>query len=1167
MKLIRLELKAFGPFTGRTLEFASQDPGLHIIFGPNEAGKSSSLRALKALLYGFHPQTPDNFIHSYDALQVGGSLLASDGKELSFWRRKKRKADLLDEEGNPMDGALLAKFTHGIELPLFESLYGIDHETLVQGGEDILAQRGEVGQALFAAGAGISSLRKILTSLETDGDELFKPQGKKQLIPQAIKKYKELKKSVNEASLSSTKWLEHNKRLKNTKVAQEELEKERKHKESESLRLERLRKIIPELAQLNNLKEQLSNLGEVVQLPLDFPEQLAKTERDKRDIDRQYEKDRNHRKKLLEQQQNISFNQAVLDNAERIEDLHQRLGEYRKGQQDIPMREGSRHSHKREAALLLKQVRADLPLEEVESLRPVLTRKKNIQRLSSQHESLTQQSLRLDNQIKEAEQELKILRDKLSKLPPLVNNNELLKVIKNCSKYTDIDQQIDTLSRLVTEKQNSSTVMLERLGLWDGTPEQIGNAPFPLPETVRRFDSNFSTLKEEQRQLKKDQQKAEDNLKAKRLALKEIQYSGKVPTEQDLMISRERREKGWQLLQNKWLNGADISSQEQEYGSGQPLHEAYEKRVEDADLVADRLRWEADRVAKSGTLRAGIENLEETILELDKHQEELKIRKKDFLLSWEGEWRTANINPRPPKEMLTWLIEIDKLRINLTDISHKQNELTEKKKARNHYRLLLLAEPAMEQDHVEFSGQELTPVLNHAEMILETLTKNNNLLEKLSDQTTLVQRTLDKGKSEQNMLQEAMVKWHTEWENGLAVLGLQQQISPMEALDLLETVEKCFTQLEKANGFQKRIKGLEKDGKKFTEDVNMVLAETELDVDDLSPDLAVLQLHAKLGEARNNRKLLKTNRQEVEELTMALAIADKEQASLKAQMDRYLQVAKCDGPADLAKCIRISDEYRRLDQKISETKISLARLSEGIELEQIQREADLVHVDELPGQIASLKREIEEDLYPRIKDYSQIIGEEKKELQLMDGSGRAAAAAEEMEQIAARVRRLVDDYTKIKLAGHILKGEIERYREEHQDPVLRVASRYFANMTIGSFSGLRTDINDKGEPVLVGVRPDDSRLTVEGMSSGTRDQHYLALRLATLEWRLEAGEPMPFIVDDILINFDDERSGATLKALANLAEKNQVILFTHHSGVVEEASKISAKGSILIHKL
>jgi uncharacterized protein YhaN len=49
---------------------------------------------------------------------------------------------------------------------------------------------------------------------------------------------------------------------------------------------------------------------------------------------------------------------------------------------------------------------------------------------------------------------------------------------------------------------------------------------------------------------------------------------------------------------------------------------------------------------------------------------------------------------------------------------------------------------------------------------------------------------------------------------------------------------------------------------------------------------------------------------------------------------------------------------------------------------------------------------------------------------------------------------------------------------------------------------------------------------------------------------------MPFIVDDILVNFDDERSKATLKVLADLSEKNQVILFTHHSRVVEEAKNI-----------
>ena len=71
MRLKRLDLKAFGPFTDRTLEFDSKAPGLHIIYGPNEAGKSSSLRALKALLYGFPERTSDNFQHPNDQLLVG----------------------------------------------------------------------------------------------------------------------------------------------------------------------------------------------------------------------------------------------------------------------------------------------------------------------------------------------------------------------------------------------------------------------------------------------------------------------------------------------------------------------------------------------------------------------------------------------------------------------------------------------------------------------------------------------------------------------------------------------------------------------------------------------------------------------------------------------------------------------------------------------------------------------------------------------------------------------------------------------------------------------------------------------------------------------------------------------------------------------------------------
>ena len=109
-------------------------------------------------------------------------------------------------------------------------------------------------------------------------------------------------------------------------------------------------------------------------------------------------------------------------------------------------------------------------------------------------------------------------------------------------------------------------------------------------------------------------------------------------------------------------------------------------------------------------------------------------------------------------------------------------------------------------------------------------------------------------------------------------------------------------------------------------------------------------------------------------------------------------------------------------------------------------------------------------------------------------------------------------------------------------------------MTLGSFEGLRLEFSERGDAVLVGVRPGGKEIVgVEGMSDGTADQLYLAVRLASLETYLERNEAMPFIVDDILIKFDDDRAVATLQVLAQLAERTQIIFFTHHQHLVELA--------------
>ena len=87
------------------------------------------------------------------------------------------------------------------------------------------------------------------------------------------------------------------------------------------------------------------------------------------------------------------------------------------------------------------------------------------------------------------------------------------------------------------------------------------------------------------------------------------------------------------------------------------------------------------------------------------------------------------------------------------------------------------------------------------------------------------------------------------------------------------------------------------------------------------------------------------------------------------------------------------------------------------------------------------------------------------------------------------------------------------------------------------------------------------------MSDGTRDQLYLALRLATLELHLKKAEPLPFVVDDILIAFDDSRTRACLEILAELSATTQVLLFTHHRSVVELADTLAAREKIFLHEL
>ncbi|MBP8271418.1 MAG: hypothetical protein KAX42_06040, partial [Sphaerotilus sp.] len=83
-----------------------------------------------------------------------------------------------------------------------------------------------------------------------------------------------------------------------------------------------------------------------------------------------------------------------------------------------------------------------------------------------------------------------------------------------------------------------------------------------------------------------------------------------------------------------------------------------------------------------------------------------------------------------------------------------------------------------------------------------------------------------------------------------------------------------------------------------------------------------------------------------------------------------------------------------------------------------------------------------------------------------------------------------------------------------------------------------------------------------GLSEGTRDQLYLALRLAALQLHRERGIDLPLVLDDVLMTSDDDRAVRMLQMLADFAQGGQVLVFTHHRHLLELA-RLSLPASAL----
>ncbi len=1167
MKIKRLELKAFGPFSGQVLDFSSPFPGLHVVYGPNEAGKSSAMRALHAWFFGFPVRTSDNFIHQNQQLLVGGCLQGSDGEELTFFRRKKNVKDLFDQHDNPLDPSVLIRYLHGLEKELFTALYGINHETLIRGGEGILDQQGEVGKALFAAGAGLASLKPLMDMLESEGESLFKPQGSRQLLNEAIARHKELQAQLKQATLSGKEWEEQQQVLDDALQRVAEIQQAKQQRESEKRRLERLLQAMPDLSERKNLLDKLAELGEVILLSADFSEHRMAIEQEERSARLRYEQLQAQLQALREKMTGNSLNRELLDAAAPVEELHQRLGEYRKGKSDRPLREGQRIGARTAAAELLRQIKPGLSLNDVESLRPGLARRKRVLALGSRYEAILQAGRNARQQVLEVEKSLERVSGERQQLAPFPDSAQLARALLAAERAADLDREIMILEQERENGERECRAALNRLGRWSGSLEQVLHLPLPLPESVNRFDEEFRLLVDEQRQLQAEKDTLEKDHAQVVEHLHALEFAADLPVEEELTKSRIRREQGWQLLCRQWLQQEDVAEESRIFDEGHPLPVAYERVVALSDQIADRLYREADRVQQHASLKSEAEKIEQRLRMLGEREAHAHAALAEQNRRWQEQWLSCGVTPLSPREMSAWLTSFDHLRLQVRDVEKVTREVAEKVARRGELRRSLLHEIVATGGECSFSGEALEPMLDYARSQLDTMQRvqkaHDTMDARICDLTTAVETVRDNMRKAEAELRE----WRAEWREAITPLGLEGNALPSEALDFIEALQSCFEKLKEADEFRKRIEGIDRDIQVFEEDVKSLVQQIAPDLAALDAQPAVTELKHRLGRALQEQTIVQRDNEELKSFEKELVTTGAALQNCEEQLADMRQFARCDTREALLEAEQRSIYSATFHERLLEMERRLSRIAEGATIATLEAQAESVDPDELPGRIDTLNKEITNLLDPEIQQLSESIGRKRNDLERMDGSGKAAMLADELQHLLTKIRRLTERYIRIKLAEKILIEETERYRNENEAPLLTLASRYFSELTMGSFTSLRTDSDDHDNPVLIGLRPNGIRLQVNAMSSGTRDQLYLALRLATLEWRTGSSEPMPFIVDDILINFDDARSRATIKALSDLAEKSQVILFTHHQKIVEVAGDSEFTGKVFIHKL
>ncbi len=493
--------------------------------------------------------------------------------------------------------------------------------------------------------------------------------------------------------------------------------------------------------------------------------------------------------------------------------------------------------------------------------------------------------------------------------------------------------------------------------------------------------------------------------------------------------------------------------------------------------------------------------------------------------------------------------KVDRIKTMINAVGDIKERIREMEQAKEEYLSLVSLVPEL----AEKTTDDPADLLSAVDLFLE----QTRTLNKQRQERDLVVRTLEEKKKIRKTVEEKQQKAKDrlknagiqqtrtaeEWHVWLSKAGLDPKISPETALSAMETINECIRLVDTRTALEQDIVLKQNEIQKYLNLVGEVFSisgKPQPDKNNLVSEIKLL--YQEYEDSKTGRTKKGTIQEQLTGLKNEIESLKQEIGEKRLELKKLLQEGEADDEEEFRKRGELYQKRRDILQEIEGTSGNIKIISGERDLAKLKHELKQCTREELDSELRRLQqktREIDENLEAARDE----LAETKNKLENLASSEDISRLRAEEEKTKEETLAYARKWGTNAIARYLIISARERFEKEHQPRVIQEAARYFNTFTGGEYQNIIAPLGKQSIEVMTrhGIQKKPDQL-----SRATAEQLFLALRFGYMTNQAENSEVPPVIMDDILVNFDANRSGYAASAILELAGTYQILFFTCH---------------------